>query len=59
MFGAANPFVQICRRHCEDKFSEIILNLDRCFRRRSFKYIILSRAPAAFLFGGVKPFLQF
>ena len=31
LFGGAEPFVQ-CRRHHEEQFCEIILNLDQWFR---------------------------
>ena len=44
--------------HYEEHFCEIILNLDEWFRRCRFK-IFLSRARAAILSGGAKPFGQF
>ena len=42
----------------EEKFFEIILNLDQWFRRCYLKDF-LSRALAAHMFSGAKPFVQF
>ena len=44
--------------HYEEQFCEIILNLDQWFRRCRLKDF-LSGAPAALLFSGATPFMQF
>ena len=33
MFSGLEPFVHLCRRYYEERFCEIILNLDQWFRR--------------------------
>ena len=47
------------RRYQEKQFCEIILNLDQWFRRKCHFKDVLSRALAALLLSGAKPFVQF
>ena len=51
--------VQLGRRHYEEYFYVIDLNLDQWFRRRCRLQDFLSRALAALLFDGADPFVQF
>ena len=40
MFGASKPFVQVYRgHHVEERFHEIVLNLDPCFRKRCGSFV--------------------
>ena len=49
-----------CKGHHEEHFFEIILNLDKWFRKRCcFKTFLNMRVLATSLFGGVEPFVQF
>ena len=45
------------RRHHDEQFCEIILNFDQWFVGKSAQRNFLSRALAAILFIGVKPFM--
>ena len=47
------------RRHHEEQFYKIILNLDHWFRRRFGLKCFLSRALVALLLGGAEPFMYF
>ena len=47
------------RRHHEEQFCKIILNLDQWFRRRCHLKDFLSEALAALLFSGPEQFMQF
>ena len=47
------------RRHHEEQFCEIILNLDQWFMRRCHLKDFLSGALAALMFGGAEPFVLF
>ena len=41
LFSRAEPFVQLCRRHHEELFCEIILNLDKWFWRNCHLKVFL------------------
>ena len=47
------------REYHEEEFCEIILNLDKWFKRKCRLKTFLSGALAALLFNGAKPFVQF
>ena len=51
-----NHLCKFGRRHHEEKFCEIIFNLDPLFKRRCHLKIFL--ALEALLFSGVEPFVQ-
>ena len=53
-----NHLCNFGRGYHEEQFCEIILNLDKSFRRRCFKDL-LSRALAVLVFSGAEPFMQF
>ena len=57
LLGRVKSFSDFGRRHHEEHFCDIILNLDQWFRCRS-KYF-LSRAMAASLFSGAEPLMLF
>ena len=52
-----NHLCNFRRRHHEEQFCEIILNLDHWLRRRCHLKDLLSRALAAFMIRGAKPFM--
>ena len=58
LFRGAEPFVQFSRGYYEEQFCEIILNLDKWFRRRCLLKIFLSGALVVLLFSGAEPFVQ-
>ena len=58
LFSGAEPFVQFSRGYYEEQFCEIILNLDKWFRRRCLLKIFLSGALVVLLFSGAEPFVQ-
>ena len=51
LFSGAEPFVQLSRGYYEEQFCEIILNLDKWFRRRCLLKIFL-------IWGSGGPFVQ-
>ena len=53
-----NHLCNFGRRHYEEQFCEIILNLGQWFRRCRLKDF-LSGALVALLFSGAEPFMQF
>ena len=57
--SGGNRLCNCGKGHHEVHFCEIILNLDKWFRSRCCFKDFLSRALAANLFDGAKPFLQF
>ena len=59
LFSGAEPLCNFGRRHHENQFCEIILNLDQWFRKRSHLKYFLSRALVALLCIGEEPFVQF
>ena len=54
-----NNLCNFGRRHHEEQFCEIILNLGEWLRRRCLLKDFLSGALAALLFSGAGPFMQF
>ena len=54
-----NHLCNFGRGYYEEQFCEIILNMGQWFRRRSCLKYFLSGSPAAILFGGVEPIMQF
>ena len=54
-----NHLCKFGRRHHEEQFCEIILNLEQWFKRRCRLKILLPGALAALLFSGAEPFVQF
>ena len=54
-----NHLCNFGRRHHEEQLCEIILNLDKWFRRRCHLKDFLSRVLAALVFCGAEPFMQF
>ena len=59
LFNGLEPFVQFGSGYYEQESCEIILNLDKWFRRRFRLKDFLSWALAALLFSGAEPFMQF
>ena len=57
IFSGAEPFLHFGRRHHEEQFCRIIMNLDLWSRRCHLK--IFSIALDTLLFSGVEQFVQF
>ena len=49
MFSGVEPFVQFGRRHHEEQFCEIILNVDQWFRRCCLKIFLIWSSGSPFV----------
>ena len=57
MFSGAERLCNFSRGNYEERFCQIILNLDQLFRGRCLKYLVL--ALVAISFSGAEPFVKF
>ena len=53
-----NHLCNFGRRHHEEQFCEIILNLDRCFRKKCHLKIFLIWRPGGPFYSGVEPYVK-
>ena len=53
-----NHLCNFGRRHHKEQFCEIILNLDRCFRKKCHLKIFLIWRPGGPFYSGVEPFVK-
>ena len=58
LFCGAEPFVHFGRRHHEERFCEIILNMDQWFNRKCLSKIFLIWRTGRPLFDRAEPFAQ-